>query len=223
MTIDNFNKIHNILDFSNPEDFYFVQVLKRRKDNHDSEKDVKVVRSYDINSSEDFEKLIPSIKEKCLNNNARAYINLNKKNYRKVAHKMIDIVNKNIYDERYKECSNAFYKAIGNTKRKGNSEENKLMIVDIDVIDFKLILGVVRAIQSLHSRINQNKKDGEDFSIKEIIRTVNGCHIVTNPFDVKEFNKIKESLRKKNGEPFQKEDMSVQTEGNTLLFYKQTV
>ena len=80
MEVDNFAIIKKELSFANKDEFYFLQILQRNKDGH---KDVngrnknRLIKSYYIHSVEELEKHKEKIKELCVNNGARAYINLN--------------------------------------------------------------------------------------------------------------------------------------------------
>ena len=42
--MNNFQKIKPVLKFENENDFYFIQILKRRKDNPEMDRDVKVIK-----------------------------------------------------------------------------------------------------------------------------------------------------------------------------------
>lgn len=64
MGLDNSLIIREFLSFGE-NDFYFVQLIKRRKDNPDMTKDVKIIKSYYINSFDDYNNLIPKIIETC--------------------------------------------------------------------------------------------------------------------------------------------------------------
>ena len=83
--IDNFNRISKYLQFNNPEDdFYFVQIIKRLKDNpHDDKRQGNYrngswyLKSYRIKSAEQLEQLKPEIVDICEKNNARAYMCVN--------------------------------------------------------------------------------------------------------------------------------------------------
>lgn len=54
--INNFDLIQNILSFEDPGDFYYLQILQRKKDinNTVSSSNHRVVKSYYINSIEEF-------------------------------------------------------------------------------------------------------------------------------------------------------------------------
>lgn len=64
----------------NENEFIFIQIFIRRKDNPELDLSVKRLKSYSFYSWEELESQIDRIKEICDMNNARAYIRLNKQN-----------------------------------------------------------------------------------------------------------------------------------------------
>ena len=64
----------------NKNEFIFIQIFVRRKDNPELDLSVKRLKSYSFYSWEELESQIDRIKEICDMNNARAYIRLNKQN-----------------------------------------------------------------------------------------------------------------------------------------------
>ena len=87
--IDNFDLIANLLEFNSPDDFYFVQIIKRWKDNQDPVAKQQGIangtyhggawylKSWRIRSVQDLYNLKPTIIQWCEQNNARAYITVN--------------------------------------------------------------------------------------------------------------------------------------------------
>lgn len=87
--VDNFDFIKNIMEFKTTDDFYFVQIIKRYKDNpDDNEKLIGIqngtyhggawyLKSWRIHSISELEQLKPNIINICEENNARAYISIN--------------------------------------------------------------------------------------------------------------------------------------------------
>lgn len=83
--IDNFQKVANILEFSpNGDDFYFVQIIKRFKDNPNDDRNqgnyrngAWYLQSWRIHSAQELMSLKPQIIQACEANNARAYITVN--------------------------------------------------------------------------------------------------------------------------------------------------
>ena len=82
--IDNFDMIANMLNFNSSDDFYFVQIIKRFKDNPNDDKTkgnyhggAWYLKGYRIKSTDELLKLKPEIIKMCHDNNARAYITIN--------------------------------------------------------------------------------------------------------------------------------------------------
>lgn len=91
--------LKELVEFKQDE-FIFVQIFQRRKDNPDLELSVKRLKSYSFYSWEELEKQIPRIEEICDLNNTRAYIRLNKQNAVDVSLRCItemaeDVINEN--------------------------------------------------------------------------------------------------------------------------------
>ena len=73
MIVDNFDLIREHLVFNSPDEFYFVQIIQRKKDGNEGlhvRNGYRLIRSYYIYSLEDFDNLKGRIKELCESNNA---------------------------------------------------------------------------------------------------------------------------------------------------------
>lgn len=84
LTIDNFDKISKILEFNSPDDFYFVQIIKRFKDNPNDNRSIGnyhggawYIQGFRVHSVDELLSLKPKIIDLCEKNNARAYITVN--------------------------------------------------------------------------------------------------------------------------------------------------
>ena len=91
--VDNFEMLKDYMEFSSPDDVYFVQVIKRWKDNKDKpdadawkaagkakgsyHAGAEYLNYYLIHSAAELEALKPDIIKACSYNNARAYISIN--------------------------------------------------------------------------------------------------------------------------------------------------
>jgi hypothetical protein len=203
MGLNNSLKIREFLSFGE-NDFYFVQLIKRRKDNPEMLKDVKVIRSYYINSFDDYDKLIPKIIETCDNENCRAYIRLNKRNYAKLALKLISETAQlasNSNDLR--SLPNLFDSVAGQF----SSDPDKKWIVDVDwkdleninefIIDgdiFNIVNGIPEIVH-LFSTLNDLQVGANKDPLLELIKTKNGFHVVTRPFNLHLFSKTFPNLQ----------------------------
>ncbi|NPV12854.1 MAG: hypothetical protein HPY57_13870 [Ignavibacteria bacterium] len=176
---NNFNKIKELLDFDNKNTFYFIQILKRRKENPEMENGVRVIDNFYIYSIEDLEKYENRIIEICEKNNARAYINVNKLDVERVAMFVMKKVADLIIQKQFKAVKNVYVTVCG----QHSSEENKRWIVDIDTNELPYKNEIIRIINELHSKIKK-----EDYKILAEIPTRSGLHLISNPFNLKEFN-----------------------------------
>ena len=94
IVIDNFDAVKKQLNFDTLGEFYFIQIVRRSKDNPDMSKYMKVVRSFYIFTEEDYEHYRPIIKKLCIENNARAYLIFNKLNVNEIKDKAREILDK---------------------------------------------------------------------------------------------------------------------------------
>jgi hypothetical protein len=189
---DNIEQIRKLLLFEeNSKDFYFLQIMKRRKDNPDLDKDMVIIKNYYIESSEQLHKFIPRIIDTCNFENARAYIRLNKRNYNKLGLQMIKRVADYIASGNERALKNVFDSVAGEF----HSDDNKTWVVDVDWKDFegltltdhsKMVEGNIQ-LQNLISRIEELQIETGRESMCEMIPTKNGFHIITHPFNLQKF------------------------------------
>lgn len=180
-----------MLSFDDKDDFYFVQIFKRRKDNPDLGKDQIVLGNFYIDSLEDFDKKLPQIINLCDSENARAYLRINKRNYKKLAQHMLRRVVDITFTENCKSLRNCFDSVAGEF----HSDPDKKWIIDIDwdslkTTTFKDSLLAESKIQKVLEE-EQLKAEREPLMVK--IPTKNGLHFITRPFSVLTFHlKMKE-------------------------------
>ena len=179
MSTDNTKQIGTLLSFRE-NDFYFVQVIKRRKDNPEMERGETIIKNYYITSIEQYEKLSPRIIKICDMENARAYIRINSRNFKKLAHPMLKLMIEYIAGGQYKSLPDVFDKVTG----RNHSDPDTKWVADIDWIDLQTNNVEMTDIKDLIS--SEIKKTGRDNTI-EIIPTKNGCHFVSRAFNLKTF------------------------------------
>lgn len=165
--IDNFDKIKSLLRFENDNDFYFLQIIKRKKDNPGLEKSEKTLKNYFIYSLDEFDALKPKVIDFCIENNARGYFRLNKRNGEMITLQMMKRLVDNIVSKQYRNIENMYSSVCGSY----NSDPNKTWVLDVDDDqDGKKIK---------HIKDILLEKD----IIYNILQTKNGCHVITPPFD----------------------------------------
>ena len=185
MIVDNFKLIKTLLKFDDKDDFYFCQIIQRKKDGNDvpsANNGYRTIKSYYIRSFEDYERRIPAIIQLCEQNNARAYINLNVRNAEEVALQCSKAYTDLVLENRCNQGHRVYDHCCGITPKKGNK---KLYIVDVDTHDTKVLSVIRKAIERCRSEKRcGNDEHGEIYNnIVAEIPTLNGLHFITHGFD----------------------------------------
>jgi hypothetical protein len=170
--IDNFNQISKLLSFENSDQFYFAQVIARKKENPELGSNSKIVKTYYIKSVKE---LLENKGEMLLlsnYHNARTYINLNKRGLKQACFNTLKKITDQILCEHYLKTYEAYNSVCG----KRNSKCDKIWLVDIDEKG-RFANEVLQFIES----VSPNKV------LIDIIETKAGVHLVTKPFNTKVF------------------------------------
>lgn len=179
MIIDNFNLISEFVSFNNENEFYFLQIIQRKKDNNKElhvDQNYRVIKSFYLYSKEELLNLKDRIIELCTANNARAYINLNVRNTREIALHCIEFFAK-VLRENDKFIGHTIWdKMCGTYKATGNKA---LWIVDLDTKDLEIVRDYMDVINTCRGNDNNH--------IKLTIPTANGYHLITSGFDLTQF------------------------------------
>ena len=178
---DNFDQINTLLDFSEPNTFYFIQILKRRKENPDMRTGVQVIDNFYVYTLNDLEHLREKIVERCTKHNARAYINLNKLELEKVAFYTAKQIMDYIILKDYRAVKNAYAAVCGSH----HSEKSKRWVIDIDAEFLERKDEIRQIIEKLHEEVTKSK-----YKILAEVPTKSGVHIITNPFNMEKFRSI---------------------------------
>ena len=159
--------------------------MRRTKDQkgYDGKRKQSVVKSYFVSSPEYLDAKRDEIIGLCEMFNARAYINLNKKSYKQVTLKALEILAGKIAHEDYA-IKTLFESACGQT---GACDGLKTWIVDFDSKDLDELERLKNIIDSIEPK-GVNK-------IVEVVPTRHGYHLITRPFNKKVFyEKYNESI-----------------------------
>ena len=145
--IDNFENVRQIMNFTNPGDtLYFVELIKRKKDNPDMLDSRQFVKQFYFTNENEFNNAEQSIKNLCQQLNARAYIYLNAR-----SKAMVDKYTK-IYSDRFAR-NRKMARHFGNNPmafaagRSFDAPDRPLCFVDIDSDDFNDISMAMKIIQ----------------------------------------------------------------------------
>ena len=186
MRVDNFDLIKKHINTSGDgSEFYMLQIMRRTKDQkgYEGKHKQSIIKSYYVSSSEYLDEKRDEIIGLCEMFNARAYINLNKKSYKQVSLKALEILAGKIAHEDYN-IKSMFESACGQT---GACDGQKTWIVDYDSKDIDGLNVIKSIIDSV-----------EPFGVDKIVETVptrHGYHLITRPFNKKAFyEKYNENL-----------------------------
>lgn len=178
MRVDNFHLIKkHIHSTADSGEFYMLQIMRRTKDQkgYEGKHRQSIIKSYYISSPEYLDEKRDEIIGLCEMFNARAYINLNKKSYKQVSLKALEILAGKIAHEDYN-IKSIFESACGQT---GACDGLKTWIVDYDSKDVEGLIRVSSIIDSI-----------EPIGVDKIVATVptrHGYHLITRPFNMKAF------------------------------------
>jgi hypothetical protein len=165
--INNIDKIKNLLTFDSSDDFYHLQIIKRKKEHPELGSNSYIVKTYYISSIEMLEFYYPEII--CLSDfhNARAGINLNKRSFENIAFNTLKKVTDQIMNKDYKSVRKSYNSVCGIHSA---TKSDKKWIIDIDVIEYSEVQSVINTIPS-------------DVYI-DTLPTKNGYHVITKPFNL---------------------------------------
>ena len=177
MKVDNFDLIKKHIHSSDSNEFYMLQIMRRTKDQkgYDGKHKQSIIKSYFISSVEYLDSKRDEIVGLCEMFNARAYINLNKKSYKQVSLKALEILAGKIAHEEY-DIRSLFESACGQT---GACDGLKTWIVDFDSKDLDELDRIKNIIDSIDPK-----------GVSKIVETVptrHGYHLITRPFNKKAF------------------------------------
>jgi hypothetical protein len=182
---NNIKEIRKMLSFEDKDDFYFLQILKRRKDNPDLKRDMIVISNHYIESLEQYDRMIPHVISICDAENARAYFRVNKRNYTHLSYHMLKRVVEVISSGAVKSLKGSFDSVCG----QHHSDKDKKWIVDIDWVDIKSpdnMEGKYRFDQ-IEYKVTQLQFETKKDPLMVRIPTKNGVHFITRPFNLKKF------------------------------------
>ena len=175
--IHNIEIIKRLLRFSSEDDFYHLQILKRKKEHPELGSNSYVVKTYYVSSIEYLETKFPEIVALCNFHNARACINLNVRSYERLAFQMLKKVTDQIINKDYKSVRKAYESVAGEF----GTGRDKKWIVDVDygyhtTVDY---------VNKLQDYIRTELPEGGEIFAK--IPTKNGFHLITSPFRLDTF------------------------------------
>ena len=180
--VDNFNLLKKMMNFTNDDEFYFVQILVRGKDGH-SEQGVngnnknRLVKFYTIKSVEHLQRLEPEIKVLCKAVNGRAYIHPTKRSFKEVADETLKVTTETYLSKNVTGLKGAYSTACG----KSFVKSDKKFVIDLDGEDVNKINEIAEFLEDKCQPVDKLK-------LQYIVPTAHGKHLITLPFDTRKFS-----------------------------------
>ena len=209
--VDNFELIKPLLSFDKHGDFYFLQILQRKKDGcnvpNSSDNQRRLVKDYHITSTEKLDSLRDEIIASCNETGARAYIRLNKRNYRTVSMAFAEeTLMKVRTNQEFGNTFNEINSVIGRYPEPGKG--NKTWIVDIDNtnVDSKIVKDIKDIIVNYCQPFDVEK-------IVAVIPTKSGVHLITRPFNQETFYRMFSQIKLSN-----ENEVDIKKDNPTVLY-----
>jgi hypothetical protein len=125
--IDNLSLIKPLLKWDGPEQFYFIQIIVRKKDIAGMQSNNRVIKDYYVYSEEYLDKVYPEIQKLCKLFDARAYIRLSRRDAAEIAKDLIVLVGEAFRNNSFQHLRKIYSTAVGQ-----NLGLDKLWIIDLD-------------------------------------------------------------------------------------------
>lgn len=189
-----------MLEFPSEDTFYHLQIIKRGKDHSDSPS-ARTIKVYYIDNPEKLSKIKQEVIDLCEHFGARAYINLAPKSYRKCTMQCISDMAKRAMDGEFNKIYKCWNKVVGYVR-----SDKPHWIVDIDIPNNKDSNNPIYYGNGIVSRIkNMDISEFIEYEcepltldidssckisgskIYDYIPTKNVYHILTKPFNLKQF------------------------------------
>lgn len=174
--IDNFELITSLLKFPNNDIYYHLQIIRRGKDHPNLPAANRMIKAYFITDVNDLNFYKQEIKDLCKFFEARAYINLAPKSIRKTTMLQLKYLAQRTYEDDFQKI----WKSWNTCAIKIKGEEPR-WVVDIDCSLEKMIYW-----WDIKEYINE-KCEPIGNKIISIIPTKSGNHLITIPFNIKQF------------------------------------
>jgi hypothetical protein len=174
--LDNYEHIKNIISFDSEDEYYFLELIQRRKYAPHIRKSNVVVTRYYITSFEELDKIYDEVKEICDSLSARAYFWINKRSFEKTGLKANLKISHSLMEGNHKSIRDSYDKAV-----KSHHIGEKKCIIDIDEkISEEEIDSIFNFVSKLYP-----KGDKKIY----LMPTVNGYHLITKKFNIDAFER----------------------------------
>lgn len=182
--INNFKQIAELLEFPDEDNFYFVQILQRKKDHPGvriggSNNNSRLIKSYHLTSIEKLFIFEEEMIKLCQVFGARACINLNPRSFEKAAFHVLQKIANQMSNKDFYGVRKAYDSVCGHY----HSEMDRRWLIDIDTKDRTIIDEISGFIVELQKQITN-----KPYKILAEIESRGGYHLITNPFNLEKFS-----------------------------------
>jgi hypothetical protein len=190
--VNNFETIEKMLNFQDDKEFYFLQILKRKKENPDMKGDSVPLKTVYIHRPGQLMDIAPDLIEMAEAKNARIYLNPNVKSSKKALLQCIAEMARRAAAEDYFKPHKIYDSVVGQI---GACRDNR-WIVDIDNDYVENYLGRSVDMDSMEEFVKKVLDMLEECEPKNTdkyaghVITRNGIHIITRPFNPVAFSKV---------------------------------
>lgn len=183
IVVDNFELMKSLIKFNDQtKDIILVWVVKRNKDGNTEAKGNnknRTIKSYHLQSWEQFNNSKNEIIELCQKFNCRAYICVNPKPMVNVLFMLQNIVMENLRTQLNNGTSMLLKGMIDSAVMKSGTDGDKLWVIDVDSTDSDVVQDAVSRVESGQS------KYGKGCNVVNMVPTAHGFHIISHPFDTR--------------------------------------
>lgn len=175
--VDNFDLIADTLIFDDENTFYWIQVVKRRKDNPGMDNNYQTYKFYYIKSIDDLYSKKEDIVKLCKTFNARAVLWVNRRDKKELALPLAQLSLEYIQCKQWNALKDIYAHICGKHHKKGIMTK---YIIDVDSKDPSLVNTYTEIVRKCQPK-------SEDPAEYILIPTLHGYHIICPGFNVKTF------------------------------------
>jgi hypothetical protein len=177
--MSNLDSLKDLLKFNNKDVFYFLQILRRKKENENNRSNSLVISQYCITSMDYLNYIFPIVTAICDSTNSRAYVHLNARSLRSAAYDTNIKIGNQLKNKDYRSVKSAYKSVCGSLGAKPGTD--KWWFVDIDTKMPEIVDKIYREVKELS--IDKN-------ITPFLIPTPNGYHLICGKFDTRVLTNI---------------------------------
>lgn len=195
---ENFDILKEFMDFSDPGKFYLALVVRRKKDNPDMDRSEQIIKNYMVPSLEKLEYVREEMETLCRVFNARVYLYINRRSFKNTQKAMAKVLIDQICAESVGNLNHLFDSCAA-----AHGCGDRYWIIDVDMPampevcssdSYMRLEGEIKMkLYDELEKLNPKTPDGES-RIRLVVPSKNGFHMVTRPFDTREWERIRNSV-----------------------------